>query len=134
MFIDWVKKQLEERGMSLRELARKGKISHASASRILSGDQAVSRSFCVAIAQALGLPTDDVLAKAGFTDTPTKEYTEMPELFDIAKELTYQQYKDAVVLLDMLRRGVIVVKCQEKQSGVTANGKRIKAKLEVDSD
>lgn len=56
--------QLKE--MSVRELARKCNVSHSTISDILHDKRTVSREFCLALANGLGLEYSYVLQLAGY--------------------------------------------------------------------
>jgi len=50
----WLNTQLEARGWTHRELARRAKTSHTAVSSVLAGQRRAGWDFCVAIAKALG--------------------------------------------------------------------------------
>ena len=64
-FTTWLQSELNTRDWSNAELARHAGVSRARITQVLGGDT-VSADFCVKIAHALGLPTVQVLRRAGF--------------------------------------------------------------------
>jgi transcriptional regulator with XRE-family HTH domain len=65
ILVSWVNDEIAERGWSMRELARRGNISHSSVSLVLSGQRKATHEFCEAIATATGTPVTTVLRMAG---------------------------------------------------------------------
>ena len=63
--IPWILRELQERGWSQAELARRSGISAAGVSQILSEQRLPTPDFCIAIARALRIPPEDVLRRAG---------------------------------------------------------------------
>ncbi|MGC1374647.1 MAG: helix-turn-helix transcriptional regulator, partial [Anaerolineales bacterium] len=64
-FIDWLRKELEERGWSQAELARQSKLSPAQITRLLNGERGIGETGLNAIARALRLPPETVFRAAG---------------------------------------------------------------------
>ena len=64
-FTSWLSARLDDEGWTMRELARRAGISHATVSHVLGGQQRPTTGFCTAIARPLGLPVDELLALAG---------------------------------------------------------------------
>lgn len=74
-FVERLLEEMEARGYSMRELARRsgGTISVGLVSLVLSEKQPPSEQFCVGVAKALGLRADTVLAWAGHRAPPPAE-------------------------------------------------------------
>lgn len=64
-FGDWLTTQLDEKGWSQAELARRAHISQPTLSRIISGLRQVGPDAAAAIARALGQPPEKVFRLAG---------------------------------------------------------------------
>jgi transcriptional regulator with XRE-family HTH domain len=64
-FIEWLSKELEQRGWSQGELCRQSGLSSASVSNVLNGQQTPGLRFYQGVATAFGIPLDDVLRAAG---------------------------------------------------------------------
>lgn len=57
---DWLQDELNKRGWLQADLARKGKITPAQVSRIMSEEQKPGLEACIGIAKALGISVDEV--------------------------------------------------------------------------
>ncbi|HEX2951375.1 MAG TPA: helix-turn-helix transcriptional regulator [Armatimonadota bacterium] len=64
-FANWLQDQLTQRGWDQAELARRGNISPAQVTRIMSGERRAGPDACRAIARALQLPPEEVFRQAG---------------------------------------------------------------------
>ena len=62
---EWLEGQLEERGWSSSELARRAGISQSSVSNVLTGKQIPGLEFCKGVAKALDVRTEELLEQAG---------------------------------------------------------------------
>lgn len=119
-FTDWILRNLEDRNWSLRVLARKSGVSHATVSRVISGAQKLTPDFCLAIASAFGTDETEVLWRAGFLKRKpiTVDDPELADLIDTARQLTPAQRTQAVVLLNMLKAGKLIVQSQGDDKGI----------------
>lgn len=61
----WVNSELDKRGWSKRELARRAGLSHATVSKVMSGQNKITFDFCAAIARAFNEPPEMVFRLAG---------------------------------------------------------------------
>lgn len=61
----WLNSQIEDRDWSLRETARRAGLSPSVVSDVLTEKIRASYDFCMGIAQALDVPPEDVLRRAG---------------------------------------------------------------------
>lgn len=83
-FISWINEELNYRGWSQNELARRMGITASAVSKTMLGKSSVTRDFCAALATAFGMDEDDVLIKAGKRTTKPglseiqKIYNELP--------------------------------------------------------
>lgn len=62
---NWINQQLNERGWSIRELARRSNLSHTTINDILSDRANPGIDFCNGLARALHEPHDRVFRLAG---------------------------------------------------------------------
>jgi transcriptional regulator with XRE-family HTH domain len=71
-FREWLSSKLDEKGLSIRQVAHrsKGKISNTSINRILAGKQVPTCDTCIGIADGLGEPRWLVLEIAGILEIP----------------------------------------------------------------
>ena len=91
----WLSHELEKRGWSYRELARRANISNALVSRTLSGDMKASADFCIKVAQALGEAPEKVLRLAGILPaSPASDDSILQELIDLARSLPREDQKE----------------------------------------
>jgi len=80
-FRDWIEARLQERDWKQADLARASGMDTGFLSRILSGTAQAGLDTCVAIANALMLPPDLVLTKAGLLPQKSQD--------DITREATH---------------------------------------------
>lgn len=80
-FAAWLAVQLEERGWSNRELARRAGVSHTAMNDAVSGQGAITAKFCRKIGRALQVPLEDVMRRAGL----------LPGFFIDDSALTFQE-------------------------------------------
>lgn len=66
--VSWVKKELETRKWSIRELGRRAGVSHAYIADVLRGDKEVTWYFCVVVANAFNEPVWNFFVMAGLLD------------------------------------------------------------------
>lgn len=93
----WVGQELERRGWSYGELARRANISRPLVSRTLSGDMSASADFCIKIAQALEEAPETVLRLADILpQSLTEDASTLEEINDILHNLTPEKRKEAL--------------------------------------
>jgi len=64
MFAQWINRQVDQRGWSLRHAAERGGISHTAIIRVANGQQPPTYDVCMALARAFGLTPESVLRMA----------------------------------------------------------------------
>ena len=64
-FVTWLNSELETRGWSTRELARRAGVSAAAISNVLNRYNKPGKRTCKGIAKAFDLPVDEVFRRAG---------------------------------------------------------------------
>jgi len=74
----WLLEEIDTRGWSMSELARRCGVTHAAISKIVSGDRNPSAKMCVSIARAFKMESEEVLRLAGLLppkppDSPSLE-------------------------------------------------------------
>jgi transcriptional regulator with XRE-family HTH domain len=97
--VTWLEEELESRGWSQRELARRAGIAHTTVSYVLAGRQAPSWDFCAAIAEALGLAPTEVFVLAGLLPPPLPAVAEETEAVAILRELDPEARAHALAML-----------------------------------
>lgn len=87
----WLADELNSKGWSQRELARRAKISSAQISRVLSGEEP-GQLFYIAVGKALGY-TPASLERLNADGTPPAAYQEMSfeDLHEVVKQLSPDQ-------------------------------------------
>lgn len=97
-FVDWLYAELETRGWSNSELARRVGVTASAMSRITNRQVQASYETCIGIAQALGYPPEQVLRKAGLLPPwPGKDDQSIQEVREIMRRLpdpSRQQLRD----------------------------------------
>lgn len=93
-FVEWLAAKLEERGWSIRETARRAKISHTTIADVLAGNRSPTWDFCAAIAKVLEEPPVTIFIRAGLlTVTPESERT-IERLSDIIREMPIEKQQE----------------------------------------
>lgn len=69
-FSTWLDRELQTRGWSQSEAARRGAISSQMVNAVVNGQANPGLDFCKGIARAFKLPLDDVFRLAGILPTP----------------------------------------------------------------
>ena len=98
-FPEWLVGQLQDRGWSQRELARRSGISHTTVSEVLSTVRRPTWDFCASIAGALGESPDAVFVRAGLKERPPAPVTEEAAAVGILRALETPLRAAAVAML-----------------------------------
>jgi len=103
-FSQWLLEELEQRGLSYSEVARRGSMSHARISQIVSGGNPGS-DFCLGIAKALDLPPETVFRKAGILP-PEPDLTSREKInLHLFRQLSLaEQERQLAVMRALLKR------------------------------
>ena len=100
----WLNKEIEDRGWSQRELARRANISHTTISQVIAEVRQPSWDFCASIARALGEPVDHVFVLAGLKRPPLPAVEEEKEALGILRGLSASVRQSAMTMLRALAR------------------------------
>jgi transcriptional regulator with XRE-family HTH domain len=68
-FVEWLNAELESRGWSRSEAARRGGISESMFSKVIGGHTRPGIEFCRGLARAFAIPLDEVFRRAGLLPT-----------------------------------------------------------------
>lgn len=103
-FVDWLKKELDDRGWKQAELARRAKLHRGTIANIMTGSRSPGPEFCTALADALGYPVEDVFRRAGLLppDPSPAERKTLGQMIELAKMLTPAQRAEAISFLRFL--------------------------------
>ena len=71
-FADWIEQELKQRGWKPADLTAAARLGAGTLSNILSEDRKPGPSVCLAIAQALDYPPEEVFRLAGLLPTVPK--------------------------------------------------------------
>jgi transcriptional regulator with XRE-family HTH domain len=85
-FFTWMNSELNLRGWTNAELARRMGLSRAAISLTLSGTNAVTWEFCAAVAEAFHMPAEEVFRRAGLL-RPVARPEVVQEIVDVARNL-----------------------------------------------
>mgnify|MGYP003681892208 CR=1 FL=1 len=83
----WLVAELDDRGWSQRELARRARLSHTTISQVLSEVRAPTWDLCAQVARALGVPVDDVFILAGLKRPLPPAVAEEGEALELLRSL-----------------------------------------------
>ena len=96
----WLAQQLQMRGWSISELARRSGYSHSLLSLVLASKQQPSAKFCAAVADALELSPETVLRHAGIMPSLDAGYlAEENDLLRLFRTLRNPEDRRAVLRL-----------------------------------
>lgn len=73
-FSQWVDKELDRRGWSRNEAARRGGISDSMFSKVINGYANPGLDFCRGVSRAFGMPLEDVFRRAGILPTSLNDH------------------------------------------------------------
>ncbi len=90
----WLNNELNDRGWSHRELARRSKISQAQISGFLSGERGIGLDTINAISRVLQIPPEKLLEMADLLpSTVPKDYT-FDEILQVMKRLSPERRQE----------------------------------------
>jgi transcriptional regulator with XRE-family HTH domain len=97
--VDWIKRELQIRDWSIRNLARHSDVTHAHIAAVLRGDKKITWDFCASMSKALNEPVWKLFILAGLLDGIPEEISQNEELRVLLKiwlELPPEAQKDLV--------------------------------------
>ena len=89
-FVTWLTNEMETRGWSNSELARRAGLVPSAVSQVITGSRRPGPDFCRSVAQALVLPPETVFRMAGLLPAlpgPIEDVT-FGELLDVVRNLS----------------------------------------------
>lgn len=93
----WLTLEIEKRGWTNSEVARRGGVSQARVSQVVSGDNP-GTEFCIAIARAFGLQPGEILHKAGILDNRLSD-AEFETFRAVIAEIPQEQHEHVLAIL-----------------------------------
>lgn len=97
-FGEWLRKELNHRKISQRELADRSGITPAQISRVISGTRGPGPELIQSIAYALNLPPEEVYRAAGLLPEHPKSNPSVEEILHIARQLPQADIEDLIAL------------------------------------
>ena|SRR3990167_1019554 len=101
-FSAWLQAEMDRRGYTQAELARRSGLSGATVSLILSGERAPGARTCKALAHALGLPDITVLRAAGHVDEELEKPPRFAEWIHIFMQASPEQRERMLLVAEAL--------------------------------
>ena len=104
---EWLNEEIQDRGWSIRELARRAGITHAAISHVLNGSRQPGSGFCTAIARALQLPAEEVFRRAGLLprlEVGAQTDVTIQTVMDRLKYLTAEERQEVLELTNVVYR------------------------------
>lgn len=98
-FDDWLIAELEARGWSNSELARRAGLVPSTVSMVVSGHNRPGLEFCVGVGRALSVPPERVLRRAGLLPSLPEEVEEEREVIGILRGLPFRVRMTVVAML-----------------------------------
>lgn len=92
----WIAKELEQRGWSHRELARRAGVSQTAVSQAVSMGRGIGWDFCAAIAKPLGVSPEHVFRLAGLLPSlpASEDGPILEEIIEIVKHLPNEEKEE----------------------------------------
>lgn len=87
-FLEWLQKQIDDRGWSQNELGKRSSISGSHVSMVMTKRRPVTFEFCKAVADALDMPPEQVLRRAGLLDPLLPEVELEDEVINLLRGLS----------------------------------------------
>jgi transcriptional regulator with XRE-family HTH domain len=85
---EWILKEAEERGWSLREVARRADLSQSGLSHVINGDRNPGPELCLGLAKAFNYPPESVFRKAGLLPPEPSETGRLRRLLWMINQLS----------------------------------------------
>jgi transcriptional regulator with XRE-family HTH domain len=95
----WIQENLTERGWSQSELARRANLSSTTISDVLSGSAKPGIHFCKGVADAFGVPRENVLRLAGHLKPIAQEASEEAEMIEAFRCLPKEERRAILKLV-----------------------------------
>jgi transcriptional regulator with XRE-family HTH domain len=86
-FAEWLRQEIDTRGWSYRELARRAKISVSTVSQVANQKQYPGADFCLSVARAFRVPPEQVFRRANILPGRVKHDPRVQEIIDTLQYL-----------------------------------------------
>lgn len=91
--MEWIREELEKRGWSQNELARRAGITSGAMSFVMTGMRNPGPELCQGIARALDIPEIVVFEHAGLIGPARGEELTLRELWEIVSEMSIEEQR-----------------------------------------
>jgi transcriptional regulator with XRE-family HTH domain len=99
---DYLNTEIEDRGWSKRELARRADVSSTQVTDVMNDRTNAGADFCVAVARALGEPPEDILRLAGILPPLPPAVQEEREIVRLVRSIGDQTRQTVMTMLRAL--------------------------------
>jgi len=96
--VPWINEELESRGWTMRELARRSGVSHAAISLVLSEQQRPTFEFCEKIARGLGEPPEKIFRIAGLLPRLTNDQEVAEQVLHYLEQMPPEQQRQYLLI------------------------------------
>lgn len=103
LFGTWLKIQLDEKGISQAELARRIQMQPSQVSHIISGERGTTPEGYLAIARALSLPPEIIYRAAGLLPPKPETDEQVEEIMHEATQLNEAEREELLAYIRMKR-------------------------------
>ena len=95
--VDWLSKELDQRGWSYRELARRSGLSNSTISNVMTGQRSATDAFCKKVGRALGYSPEALMRMAGILpEIDDEDRLSIRELVEIVRRLPKDALKEVL--------------------------------------
>ena len=103
-FIAWLVSEMDTRGWSQSETARRGKISSQMINAVVNRQTGVGVPFCTGVARAFNVPVEEVLRRAGILPQTGDLLPEVRDWNERMRALTVDQRAGVVAVMESALR------------------------------
>ena len=127
-FANWLQQQLNERGWSHSDLARRCNVTPAQISRVIAGSRGAGPDLCIAIAKGLNLPREEVFKARGWllSDLENSFGPDLdPRVEKLAQEINDLPFYSRELALDAIEPVLYSIrKLSNTTTTISTNGQR----------
>lgn len=104
-FGEWLNQELELRGWSQSEAARRGGVAPSTIQQVVSGTTQPGPKLCKAVARAFGMPEEEVFRRAGLLPMPPNTTVDdQRSLQEFVKKFRRLSLEDKRYVIDLVNR------------------------------
>lgn len=102
MFADWLQKELDKKGWSQNELAKRAGISRGAVNHVLNGSRQPGTDLCLGVARALKISPEIVFRKAELLPPASEEDPLLDRANYLLSQLPPEKQEEMIDYLEML--------------------------------